>query len=130
MFPVSTSFSSTGSGDSVPGTVDTPEMTAVSHQVTAAVDPYSERARGGPAGPPLDTSFTGNNVRPPSAAGTVNGSAASKLGPLTPSHHARDPEDQRVLGLLSRSTPTTAGGRGAAEGGAATSEDGHFREDE
>ncbi|PVF95356.1 hypothetical protein CPB86DRAFT_817270 [Serendipita vermifera] len=137
VFPVSTSFSSSGSGDSVLGTVDTPEMTAMQHHVaaTTAVDPYSDRVpRGGPAPPPLDTSFTGTNPRPPSAAGTVNGSvngsAASKLGPLTPSHHARDPEDQRVLGLLSRSTPTTAGGRGAAEGGGATSDDGHFREEE
>ncbi|KAG8816653.1 hypothetical protein FRC17_000239 [Serendipita sp. 399] len=45
-----------------------------------------------------------------SKSGSLSSTTASKLGPLTPSLsiHTRDPEDERVLDLLSRSTPSTA----------------------
>ncbi|KAG8816627.1 hypothetical protein FRC17_000255 [Serendipita sp. 399] len=45
-----------------------------------------------------------------SKSGSLSSTTGSKLGPLTPSLsiHTRDPEDERVLDLLSRSTPSTA----------------------
>lgn len=72
-----------------------------------------------PVPPRIDTSIAGVNSSPVSvtAGGSVSGSASSKLGPLTPSTNllTRDPEDERVLDLLSRGV-VAPGSKTGAEG--------------
>jgi hypothetical protein len=85
-----------------------------------------------PAPPRIDTSLGGVESSPLSvtAGGSASGSASSKLGPLTPSTTlvTRDPEDERVLDLLSRGPQGAAGVRGA-EGNAGVAVGGPTEED-
>lgn len=102
--PASSRSGSNGSGSGMNGFHGFHQhMAAPNHNVWEAMS-----ARGNtPAPPRIDTSIGGGvNSSPVSvtAGGSVSGSASSKLGPLTPSTNlpTRDPEDERVLVLLSR----------------------------
>ncbi|KAG9055737.1 hypothetical protein FS842_001362 [Serendipita sp. 407] len=126
-FPEEQSF-----GGTEPGTVTGPPVNGHSLEETSGDDgAYASRAKSAgrasaQAPPKLDIALAtaavmgSSSNRPPqtsasaSRSGSLSSTTASKLGPLTPSlsvpHHTRDPEDERVLDLLSRSTPSTAVG--------------------
>ena len=112
------SVSGVGPNSSPPGLHQHMGTAATSGGMASLWDGSDITARGGtPAAPPrIDTSIGGVNPNSSpvsvtaTAAGSASGSVSSKLGPLTPSTNlvTRDPEDERVLDLLSRGLVGTA----------------------
>jgi hypothetical protein len=139
--PMSTSLgsnrregSSGASGNGSPELVGLHQHMAVTTGLASGWDGGGGSARSEtPVPPRVDTALVGVESSPVSvtAGGSTSGSVSSKLGPLTPSTTlvTRDPEDERLLDLLSRGLLAAAGVRGNAEGNTVVAANGSTEEE-